>query len=237
MLLLCSLATVTLPGKEWDEDLYRQIEQRIESPRLRETVYPVARYGAAAGLSAARNQRAIQEAIDDCSARGGGRVVVAAGEHLLTGAITLRSGVNLVVEEGAHLEFAFEPELYPLVPTSWEGLHCYNLQPCIYAFEAEDIAITGRGIIDGGGTNDTWWAWCGNPKFGWHEGLPSQRLGGRDRLLRAGVEISRRVGLYETFPCGVLRLEHERPLDVVFTFIRNPFHGVDAAFPERFGSG
>ena len=188
MVLLCSLVTVTLPGKEWDEDLYRQIEQRIESPRLRETVYPVARYGAAAGLSAARNQRAIQEAIDDCSARGGGRVVVAAGEHLLTGAITLRSGVNLVVEEGAHLEFAFEPELYPLVPTSWEGLHCYNLQPCIYAFEAEDVAITGRGIIDGGGTNDTWWAWCGNPKFGWHEGLPSQRLGGRDRLLRAGED-------------------------------------------------
>jgi polygalacturonase len=49
-------------------------------------------------------------------------VIVPAGEKFFTGAITLKDGVNLHVEEGAVLEFAFEPELYPIVETSWEGL-------------------------------------------------------------------------------------------------------------------
>lgn len=189
MLLLAGmLLPFTLMGKVWDEHHYQQIEQSIESPRLSPTTYPVARYGSGNKRTAVQNQRAIQRAIDQCSARGGGRVVVAAGEHLLTGPITLKSRVNLVVEEGAYLEFVFQPSLHPIVPTSWEGLLCYNLQPCIYAYEANDVAITGRGTIDGGGTNDTWWAWCGNPKFGWHEGVPSQRLGGRERLLQAGED-------------------------------------------------
>ena len=188
LLLVSTLMPTMLMSQEWDEERYRQIEQSIAQPRLSTTEYPVERYGAAPGQTAAKNQRAIQRAIDQCSARGGGKVVVASNMHLLTGAITLKSGVNLVVEDGAHLEFAFEPALYPIVATSWEGLHCYNLQPCIYACEAEDIAVTGRGTIDGGGTRETWWAWCGNPKFGWHEGVPSQRLGGRDRLLRAGED-------------------------------------------------
>ncbi len=175
-------------GQGWDEGLYRQIEQSIQVPQMGETTYVISRYGASPDHSAAQNQQAIQRAIDVCSQRGGGRVVVPAGGHYMTAAITLKSGVNLVVEEGAHLEFAFDPALYPVVLTSWEGLDCYNLSPCIYAIDAHDIAITGRGTIDGGGSRETWWPWCGNPKYGWHAGLPSQRLGGRDRLLKAGED-------------------------------------------------
>ena len=190
--LLLSLVALSqapsLRAQAWDDMLYRQIEQSICLPRMAETEYPITRFGARPDRSAAKNQRAIQRAIDKCSAQGGGRVTIPAGQRFLTGALTLKSGVNLVVEEGARLEFAFEPELYPIVPTSWEGLECYNLQPCIYAYEAEDIAITGRGTIDGGGTPQTWWPWCGNPKYGWHEGLPSQRLGGRERMLRNGED-------------------------------------------------
>ena len=186
--LLIVLLALPLEVRAWDDGLYRQIEQSIAAPRIADAEYVITRYGAAPDLSAAQNQRAIQRAIDECSQRGGGHVVVPAGVRYMTGAVTLKSGVNLVVEEGARLEFAFEPTLYPIVLTSWEGLECYNLQPCIYAYEARDIAITGKGTIDGGGTRETWWAWCGNPKFGWHEGLPSQRLGGRDRLLRNGED-------------------------------------------------
>lgn len=56
----------------------------------------------------------------------------------------LNNHVNIVFEEGATLEFAFQPELYAIVKTSWEGIDCYNLPPCIYAFKAHDIAITGK---------------------------------------------------------------------------------------------
>ena len=101
-----------------------------------------------------------------------------------TGAIELKSGVNLVIEEGAVLHFAFEPKLYPLVRTAWEGLACWNYSPCIYAYKATDIAITGKGTIDGGGNNDTFWQWNGNPRFGYKEGVTteSQKLGARAKL-------------------------------------------------------
>ena len=146
------------------------------------------KFGAKTTNPAAQNQKAIQKAIDACSKKGGGKVIIPAGEKFLTGAITLKDGVNLVVEEGATLEFVFQPELYPIVETSWEGLECFNLSPCIYAFKAKDIAITGKGTIDGGGSNDTWWPWNGNPRFGWKEGMISQRIESRPRLLKNGED-------------------------------------------------
>ena len=136
--------------------------------------------------TAAKNQKAIQKAIDKCSQKGGGRVIVPAGQRFLTAAIQLKSGVNLVVEEGAVLEFAFEPELYPIVPTRWEGLDCWNLSPLIYAYQARDIAISGKGTIDGGGSNDTWWPWVGSKKFGYKDGMPVHQWNenSRPRLLK-----------------------------------------------------
>ena len=157
-------------------------------PKFAEKSYPITKFGAKTTNAAAQNQKAIQKAIDACSKKGGGKVIIPAGEKFLTGAITLKDGVNLVVEEGAILEFAFQPELYPIVETSWEGLECFNLSPCIYAFKAKDIAITGKGTIDGGGSNDTWWPWNGNPRFGWKEGMISQRIESRPRLLKNGED-------------------------------------------------
>ena len=187
--MICALlAPITIAAQGWDEATYKQIEQSIRVPQFVDKTYPITKYGAKPTNTAALNQKAIQKAIDACSKKGGGKVVVPAGEKFLTGAITLKDGVNLVVEEGATLEFAFQPELYPIVETSWEGLECFNLSPCIYAFKAKDIAITGKGTIDGGGSNDTWWPWNGNPRFGWKEGMISQRLGSRARLLKNGED-------------------------------------------------
>ena len=172
----------------WDEAKYKQIEQSIRVPQFGDKEYVITKYGAKPDATAAKNQKAIQKAIDLCSKKGGGRVVVPAGQKFLTAAIQLKDGVNLFVDEGAVLEFAFEPELYPIVETSWEGLECFNLSPCIYAFKAKDIAITGKGTIDGGGTNETWWAWNGSPHYGWKEGMISQRNGSRARLLKNGED-------------------------------------------------
>lgn len=175
---------LTAQAKGWDEQQYKQIEQSIRVPQFANREFPITKYGAKSTNTAAKNQKAIQKAIDKCSQKGGGRVIVPAGQHFLTAAIQLKSGVNFVVEEGAVLEFAFEPELYPIVPTRWEGLDCWNLSPLIYAYQAKDIAITGKGTIDGGGSNETWWPWCGNTRFGMKPGGIAQNQGARARLLK-----------------------------------------------------
>ena len=87
----------------WDEQQYREIEQSIRVPQFAAQDFPITKYGAKSGNTAKKNQKAIQKAIDTCSKKGGGRVIVPAGQHFLTGAIALKSHVNLVVEEGAVL--------------------------------------------------------------------------------------------------------------------------------------
>ena len=194
LLTLCIVA-LTAQAKGWDDQQYKQIEQSIRMPQFADKVYDITKYGAKTTNTAAKNQKAIQKAIDKCSKKGGGRVVIPAGQKFLTAAIQLKSGVNLEVQEGAVLEFAFEPELYPIVPTRWEGLDCWNLSPLIYAYQARDIAITGKGTIDGGGSNDTWWPWCGSKKFGMKEGGIAQNMGARARLLKQaedGVDMDQR---------------------------------------------
>ena len=183
VLLLAAMA-LDVQAKGWDDQQYKQIEQSIRTPKFADREYLITKFGAKAGASAAVNQKAIQKAIDKCSKKGGGRVIVPAGQTFLTAAIELKSGVNLVVEEGAVLQFAFEPELYPIVPTRWEGLDCWNLSPLIYAYKAKDIGLTGKGTLDGGGSNETWWPWCGSKKFGMKEGGIAQNMGARARLLQ-----------------------------------------------------
>lgn len=183
-LLVALLVPVCSYAAGWDVEEYKRIEQSIQQPKLSEKVYAITSYGAKTTASAAQNQKAINRAISLASKKGG-KVVIPAGTWN-TGAIELKSGVNLVIEEGATLRFAFEPKLYPLVRTSWEGLACWNYSPCIYAYQAKDIAITGKGTIDGGGNNDTWWQWNGNPRFGFKAGVTteSQKLGSRSKLLK-----------------------------------------------------
>ena len=187
-MMLFAIVALGIQANSWDDALYRQIEQSIQAPKLTDKVFLITKYGAATDATAAANQKAIQKAIDKCSKKGGGRVVVPAGCTFLTGAIELKSGVNLEVQEGAVLLFAFEPQLYPIVETSWEGLDCYNLSPCVYAFQQHDVAITGQGTIDGGGSRDTWWPWCGAAHYGWREGIVSQKIEARPRLLQNGED-------------------------------------------------
>lgn len=184
--LLTSLAS---SAQTWDETLYKKIEESIQQPNIRiNHEVDIRDYGASPEASAAHNQKSIQKAIDRCAKKGGGKVIIPSGLKFITGAIELKSGVNLHIEENAILEFAFQPDLYPIVETSWEGLDCYNLSPCIYALRADDIAITGKGTIDGGGTRETWWPWCGATKYGWKVGMISQKIEARPRLLRNGED-------------------------------------------------
>ena len=184
-LLLC---VFSVHVKAWDDRQYRQIEQSVAQPQFGKATVDIRKTGAAPAATAEKNQKAIQKAIDKCAKKGGGTVVVPASQTFKTGALTLKSHVNLVIEEGAVLQFVFQPELYPVVKTSWEGLDCYNLQPCLYALGATDIAVTGKGTVDGGGAKDTWWPWCGSERFGWKEGMITQKTEARPRLLRNGED-------------------------------------------------
>ena len=195
LLLLCLIVPSIAQAKAWDEEEYKRIEQSIKAPTFPEKDFLITKYGAKTTNSAAQNQKAINKAIAACSKKGGGRVIVPSGTFV-TGAITLLSHVNLVVEKDAVLKFTFEPDLYPIVPTRWEGIDCRNLSPCIYAYKQTDIAVTGEGTIDGSGANDTWWPWNGNPRFGFKEGMISQRGGSRARLLKNaedGVPMDQRI--------------------------------------------
>ena len=196
LLFVAIIVPIAAQAKAWDDNEYKRIEQSIKAPTFPERDFVITKYGAKTGNTAAKNQKAINKAILACSKRGGGRVIVPAGTYL-TGAITLLSNVNLVVEKDAKLQFVFEPDLYPVVPTRWEGLDCHNVSPCIYAYKQENIAVTGEGTIDGGGSKETWWQWTGVPYFGGApDKLPNQRSGTRARLLKQaedGVDMNERI--------------------------------------------
>lgn len=123
--------------------------------------FPITKYGAKSG-GTVDNTKAIAKAIEACHKAGGGRVVVPAGTWL-TGPVHFKSNVNLYLEEGAVLSFTDNPSDYlPGVMTSWEGMECYNYSPLLYAFECENIAITGKGTLQP--KMDTWKIWFKRPK-------------------------------------------------------------------------
>ena len=228
-LLLALLLPACAFAAGWDDNEYKRIEQSIQLPKIAERQFLITSFGAKTTATAAQNQKAINRVISLVSKKGGGKVIIPKGTWN-TGAIELKSHVNLVLEEGATLHFAFEPKLYPLVRTSWEGLACWNYSPCIYAYKATDIAITGKGTIDGGGNNDTFWQWNGSPRFGYKEGVTkeSQKLGSRSKLLKMAEDDvpfdERKFGMgYGLRPQLVNMVRCERILIKDVKMINSPF--------------
>lgn len=139
--------------------------------------------------------QAFSKSIKECHESGGGRVVVPSGKFL-TGPIHLLNNVNLHLEKGAEIIFKTDPSSYlPYVPVSWEGIEAMNYSPFIYAYDQENIAITGEGTLDGQASNKQWWPWKGKKEFGWKEGQPNQEIG-RTRLKAMafdGLPVEKRI--------------------------------------------
>ncbi len=92
---------------------------------------------------------AVNRKIDSLSRKGGGAVVVPAG-HWLSGRITLKSNINLRIDEGAVLEFSGDEDDYlPVVFTRHEGVEIMGAGAFIYANGASNIGLTGKGSIMG----------------------------------------------------------------------------------------
>ena len=99
--------------------------------------------------------KTIQQAIDQAAKDGGGTIYFPAGDYL-TGAIHFKSNITLHLDAGAVLRFSDDFDNYlPFVQMRWEGTVMNNFSPLIYAENVKNIAITGRGTIDGQGKK--WW--------------------------------------------------------------------------------
>jgi polygalacturonase len=166
------------------------IVRSITIPRFPSRDFEITAFGAV-GDGAASSTAAIRRAIAACRGAGGGRVVVPKG-RFITGAIRLESGVNLHVAEGATLAFSSDTKEYlPLVFTRWEGVELLNYSPFIYAIEAENIAITGPGTLDGQAGPEQWWNWRGAGAAG-----GARQTAARMRLIdmqARGVPVAERV--------------------------------------------
>jgi polygalacturonase len=137
-----------------------EILRRITPPSFPDRQFPVTQFGAV-GDGKTDCTGAFAEAIAACHKAGGGKVVVPQGVFL-TGAIHLKSGVNLHLLRGATIRFHTDPGKYlPVVFTRYEGTELMNYSPFIYAYEQQNIAITGEGTLDGQAPAGVWHSWKG----------------------------------------------------------------------------
>lgn len=142
----------------------------------------------------------IRRAIDIAHKAGGGRVVLPPGDYE-TAPIHLKSRIELHISKGAMLRFTRDTSKYPLVHTRWEGVELMNYSPLIYAFECEDIAVTGEGTLDGQADEEHWWPWKGvttgvRTDVTKNNDVPAPQLADRNALFRMGqdgVPVAERV--------------------------------------------
>lgn len=139
-------------------NLVPQILKRIVPPKFPDRNFVITDYGAVAGGKSMCTD-AFAKAIEACSKAGGGHVVVPKGVFL-TGAIHLKSNVDLHVSEGAVVKFSTDPKDYlPVVRVRWQGIDAMNYSPLIYAYGQKNVAITGKGMLDGQADSQYWWPW------------------------------------------------------------------------------
>jgi polygalacturonase len=192
VLALATPAIAQYYAAPWDSA--DAIVARVKAPVFKRHTVDITRFGAK-GDGITDCSKAFAVAISACARKGGGRVLVPRGVFL-TGAITLRSGIELHVTEGATVRFDPDPRKYlPLVRGRWEGIELLNFAPLICAVGATGVAVTGKGTLDGGGSDSTWWPWAGKAEHGWKPGLPNQKTD-RDTVMawgQAGFPVEHRV--------------------------------------------
>lgn len=213
-----------------ESDPWKKMELVIKSipqTNFQDKTYNINDFGAVAD-GKTLNTTAFEKAIKTCAANGGGKVLVPNGKYL-TGAIHLESNVNLHLEDHAEILFSLNPKDYPIVHTSWEGTEVMNYSPLIYAKNKTNVAVTGKGTLNGQADRTNWWIWSGGKGYGWKKGIPSQNDPTNREVLvdmaEKGIPVAERVfgeGRYlrpnfiEFFECNTVLVK-----DV--TVINSPF--------------
>lgn len=192
--------------------LMTQIIDSITEPTFPDNTFNVNDFGAVPdGIT--NNSAAFKKTIAQCAESGGGIVLVPPGRYF-TGPIHLKSNVNFHLEEGAEILFSTDPSDYPIVRTSFEGIELMNYSPLIYAYQQKNIAVTGKGILNGQANESNWWTWKGSDAYGWEKGMPSQldslNLPKLMDMAENGIPVSKRIfgdghflrpSLFEPFEC------------------------------------
>ena len=146
----------------------QNILARIHDPRIPSAEVNVRDFGAV-GDGVTLDTQAIQRAIAHLHGLGGGRVVVPAGRYL-TGSLALLSHINLHLDSPQSV-LLFTTETteahYPLAFGHWECSPLWNYRALIYACDAQNIALTGRGVLDGQASDSVWWNWTHQIEHAW----------------------------------------------------------------------
>jgi polygalacturonase len=138
----------TNPYAKFTEKLPFQMPE-VTAPVIPDRQVKLTDFGAV-GNGITLNTEAFAKAIEALSQQGGGRLVVPQGVWH-TGPIVLKSNIELHLKAGAVILFAADESLYPIIETSFEGLDTRRCQSPLSANGATNIAITGKGVIDGNG--------------------------------------------------------------------------------------
>ncbi len=201
----------------------KQIVDGIHTPVFQNKTYLITNYGAKAdGIF--DNTQAFKNTIQVCSENGGGIVEVPAGKYF-TGPIFLDNNINLHLDEGAEIIFSTNPAAYPIVLTSFEGTEVMNYSPLVSAYQKNNVAITGKGTLNGQGNNENWWPWAGKTEYGWKKAMPIQNVAKLMEMAEAGVPVAERVfgeGFYlrpnfiEFFECNTVMLKDIKIINAPF---------------------
>ena len=124
----------------------------VKEPSIPSRTVVLSDFGAV-GDGITLNTDAFAKAVAELAGKGGGHLNVPAGIWL-TGPVTLKSHIDLHLEDGAIIVFSTDQDLYPVIDTNFEGLDVRRCLSPINAVGQTDISITGKGIIDGSG--DAW---------------------------------------------------------------------------------
>ncbi len=229
--LLGCRSNVVIGSKEavgWEN--LPKILKNIKAPTFPDRDFIITDFGAREG-GKVKCTDAIKKAIAKCNKAGGGRVVVPAGTFL-TGAIHLKSNVNLHVSKGATLLFSTDYKDYlPQALVRWEGTECMNLSPLIYAWKCKNIGITGEGTINGQGP--AWWKWRGDRRTGPYRKSNSTVL----EWAKEGVPIKNHIqGTSKDFhwcPTFLTPIYSKNILIEGLTIIDSPFWNLNPVYCEN----
>lgn len=203
-----------------------KIIREVKEPNFPNKTFQISDFGAVAD-GKFNNTQVFRKAIKKCSESGGGIVNVPAGKYF-TGPIHLESNINLHLDEGAEILFSTNPADYPIVHTSFEGTELMNYSPLIYAYQKTNVAVTGKGTLNGQAKNENWWSWCGKEVYGWKKDAPIQNVKRLMDMAEEGVPVAERVfgdGFYlrpsfiEFFDCKNIVLKEFKIVNAPFWII------------------